>query len=122
MSSWTPYQHLINLQLDAEAATGGVLWEKVLLEISENSQENTCASASFLMKLQAPVCNFIKKRDSGTLSSCEFCEISKNTFFTEYLRATASLDERLMNLQFRSCVLCKTSSWHDILLSLPSRH
>ena len=27
-----------------EAATGGVLWKKVFLEISENSQENTCAS------------------------------------------------------------------------------
>ena len=25
--------------------------------------------------------------------SCEFCEISKNTFFTEHLRATASIDE-----------------------------
>ena len=24
--------------------------------------------------------------------SCEFCGISKNTFFTEYLRATASWD------------------------------
>ena len=27
--------------------------EKVLLEISQNSQENTCARVSFLMKLQA---------------------------------------------------------------------
>ena len=25
--------------------------------------------------------------------SCEFCEISKNTFFTEHLLATASLDD-----------------------------
>ena len=32
---------------DTEAATGDVLWEKVFLEISENSQENTCARASF---------------------------------------------------------------------------
>ena len=30
-----------------KAATGGVLQEKMLLEISQNSQENTCASASF---------------------------------------------------------------------------
>ena len=36
-----------------EAATGGVLLEKVFLEISQNSQENTCAKASFLIKLQA---------------------------------------------------------------------
>ena len=33
-------------------ATGGVLLEKVFLEISQNSQENTCARVSFLIKLQ----------------------------------------------------------------------
>ena len=33
-----------------EAATGGVLSEKVLLEISQNSQENACARVSFLKK------------------------------------------------------------------------
>ena len=30
----------------SEAATGGVMSEKVFLEISKNSQENTCARAS----------------------------------------------------------------------------
>ena len=35
-----------------EAATGGVLQEKVFLEISQNSQEKTCARFSFLTKLQ----------------------------------------------------------------------
>ena len=34
------------------ATTGGVLLEKVLLEISKNSQENTCGKVSFLIKLQ----------------------------------------------------------------------
>ena len=33
--------------------------KKVFLEISQNSQENTCTEASFLIKLQA---NFIKKQ------------------------------------------------------------
>ena len=37
----------------SEAATGGVLWKKVFLEISQNSQENTCVRVSFLIKLQA---------------------------------------------------------------------
>ena len=36
---------------DSEAATRGVLQEKVFLEISQNSQENTCARVSFLIKL-----------------------------------------------------------------------
>ena len=35
-------------------------------------------------------CNFIKKETLVRVFSCEFCEISKNTFFTEHLRATAS--------------------------------
>ena len=33
-----------------EAPTRGVLWKKVFLEISQNSQENTCARVSFLIK------------------------------------------------------------------------
>ena len=36
-----------------EAATRGVMWKKVLWEISQNLQENTCARDSFLIKLQA---------------------------------------------------------------------
>ena len=34
-----------------EAATAGVLWKKVFLEISQNSQENTCGRVSFLITL-----------------------------------------------------------------------
>ena len=66
----------------AEAATWGVLWKKVFLEISQNSQENACARASFLTKLQA---------------SCEFCDISKSTFFTENLWTSAS-EESIFSL------------------------
>ena len=33
----------------------------VFLKISRNSPENTCARASFLIKLQASACNFIKR-------------------------------------------------------------
>ena len=35
--------------------------------------------------------NFIKKENLAQVFSCELCEISKNTFFTEHLRATASV-------------------------------
>ena len=73
---------------NAEAATSGVPWKKVFLEISQNSKENTCATVSFLIKLQA--CNFIKKDTLAQVFSCEFCEISQNTFFTEHLWTTAS--------------------------------
>ena len=36
-----------------EAATRGFLYKSVFLEISQNSQENTCARISFLIKSQA---------------------------------------------------------------------
>ena len=50
--------------------------KKVFLEISQNSQENACARESLFYWS----CRF----------SCEFCKISKNTFLTEHLWATAS--------------------------------
>ena len=40
--------------------------------------------------LSLEACNFIKKETLAQVFSCEFCEISKNTFFTEHLLATAS--------------------------------
>ena len=54
--------------------------KKVLLEISQNSQENTCARVSFLLRLQAFGLQLYQKRDSG----------KRNTFSTEHLRETAS--------------------------------
>ena len=41
--------------------------------MSQKSQENTCASVSFL--------NFIKKETLTQVFSCEFCEIFENNFF-----------------------------------------
>ena len=39
----------------SEVATRGVLWKKVFLEISQNSQETTCSRVSFFnIKLQPP--------------------------------------------------------------------
>ena len=76
---------LLEQMQHSEAATRGVLQQKVFLEISQNSQQNICARVSFLIKL-----NFIKKQTLAQVFSCEFCEIYKNTFLTEHLRATVS--------------------------------
>ena len=38
----------------------------------------------------AQACNFIKKETLTQVFSCEFCKISKNTFFTEHLWTIAS--------------------------------
>ena len=40
---------------------------------------------------RAEACNFIKKEILAQVFSCEFCKISKNTFFTEHLWTTASV-------------------------------
>ena len=77
------------LECIPEAATRGPLRKKVFLEISQNSQENTCARVFFKIRPQA--CNFTKKETPAQVFSCGFCEISKNTFFTEQLWATASV-------------------------------
>ena len=69
---------VINYLENSEAIPWGVLCKKVFLEILQNSQENTFARVSFLITLQA------------CLRSPEFCEISKNTFFTEHIWATVS--------------------------------
>ena len=37
----------------SEAANGGALLENMFLQVLQNLQENTCARASFLIKLQA---------------------------------------------------------------------
>ena len=59
----------------------------MFLEISQNSKENACARVSFLI---------LEKRLCHTFS-CEFCEISQNTFFTEYIRETASACIKAVN-------------------------
>ena len=52
----------INATKPSEVVVRRCSTEKVVLKISQNSQENTCVRLSFL---QPPACNF-KKRDSGT--------------------------------------------------------
>ena len=67
---------------DAEAVVLRCPVKKVFLKISQNSQENTCARVSLLIKLQA----------SGLVFSCEFCEIFKNIVFYRTPPATGCKD------------------------------
>ena len=63
----------------------------------ENSQENTCARASFSINVQALGLQLYWKRDSGTGVSSEFCKISKSTFSC---RATAMAASVLVQIIF----------------------
>ena len=64
----------------AEAVAQRYSVKKVFLEISQNLQENTCARVSFSIELQAEPATLLKKESLPQVFSCEYCEISKNTF------------------------------------------
>ena len=66
--------------LTSEAVVPRCSVKKVFLELSQNSQENTRARFSLLVKLQASSLQlyFIKKETLTQVISCEFY-ISKNT-------------------------------------------
>ena len=69
------------IQACPKSSRAEVSGKKVFLNISQNSQENTCARVSFLLKVQAEACKFIKKETLVQKISCELCEIFRNTFF-----------------------------------------
>ena len=67
----------------------------VLENFAKFTGKHLCQSLFFnkvadLRKTPPMACNFIKKDTLAQVFSCEFCEIFKNTFFTEHLRLTAS--------------------------------
>ena len=71
-------------KLKAEAVVRRCSVKKVFFKIFLNSQENTCARASFL---QSQECNFIKIESLTQAFSYELCKhLSKNTFFKERIR------------------------------------
>ena len=63
----------------------------VLRNITKFTGKHLCQSLFFNKVSEA--CNFIKKEKLAQVFSCEFCEISKNIFFTEHLWTTASEDK-----------------------------
>ena len=70
-----------------EAVTRRVLWIKVFLKISLNSQENTCARFSVLIKLQTSI--LLKKRLWRRCFSVNFKKFFRTAFLTEQLRVSA---------------------------------
>ena len=74
----------------SEVATGVVPAKKsVLKNFAIFTGKNLCQSL-FLIKLQAQAWNLLIKETLAQVFPCEFCEVFKNTFFTEHLRMTAS--------------------------------
>ena len=74
-------------KLFPEAATRGFLLKKVLLKISQNSQENTCVGVFYNKVLDLRPA--AQKETLAQVFSCEFYEIFKNIFLTDQLQVTA---------------------------------
>ena len=86
----------------------------MLLENSQNSQEkNICDRVSFLIKLQAETCNFIKKRDSDSQKPeavARRCSVKKGVLrnFAKFRGKTPLLECLfLIKLQAETCNFVK---------------
>ena len=69
------------LKLLSEAVAPRCSVKKVFLNISQNSQENTCARVSLLITLL----NFVKRETLAQVSSVKFVKFLRTLFFTKHL-------------------------------------
>ena len=75
--------------------------QKVVLRNFTKFTGKQLCQCLFLKKLQG--LQLIKNETLTHVFSCEFCEISKKTFFIEHLRTTASLNSNKVMLNMFSC-------------------
>ena len=86
-----PYQRFREKVSEVQKQPPDVLRKKgVLRNVAKFTRKHLCQSL-LLIKLQAwSLQLYIKKEILVQVFSCEFCQISKNTFCTDYLWTTAS--------------------------------
>ena len=87
----------------------------------------------FLKSYRPQACNFIKKVSLAQVFSCEFCEISKNTYFyrTPLVAASANISETYERCFYKQiqtyfdeifsifqCGFCKRFKAHHCLVSM----
>ena len=63
---------------------------------------------------RAEVCNFIKKETLAQVLSCELCEVSKNTFFTNCLL----FSQKTSIIVFNRALNTRLNTFFDVALSL----
>ena len=104
-----------------EAATRGVLCKKVFLEISQNSQENTCGRVSFLINLQARPATLLKKRRWHRYFPVNFAKFLRTTFLQNF---SVRLLLQLKSLQLKTFKInallffLLTRTWKSFYLTL----
>ena len=64
-------------------------FHKVFLTISQNSSKTSVLKSLFNKVAGLMMCNFFKKKNSGTGFSCKFAKIFKKTYFVEHSRTDA---------------------------------
>ena len=119
------HRHISGLD-SSEAVVRRCPIKKLFLKISQNTRENTCTRVSFLIKMQASDCNFIKKEtltqvlwnDSSFWYCCRSCRQRcsiKNSCFWKFLKIyrKTSAPKPLFNkvVCFRSTILLKKRVW-----------
>ena len=95
--------------------------KKILIKISQYSQENTCTRVSFSVKLLASASNFIKRRDSGAdillyiLQNFQehlFCRVSANDWFCWIVSLIFTVNTLISFKEYRlvNCVRWKSEN------------
>ena len=74
----------------------------VLRNFAKFTGKHLCQSL-FFNKVAGLACSFMKQETLTQVFSCDFCQISKNTFFTEHLWATASCSRPELICLLNSC-------------------
>ena len=102
---------------NSEAVVRRCSVKKVFLELSQNSQENTCARFFVLVKLQASSLQlyFIKKETLTQVISCEFY-ISKNTSGGCFCHLSKYFDKLYGNIVHKMQI--QMSNFSQVLASL----
>ena len=119
-------------RLKAEAVARWLSVKKMFLEVSLNSQENTCAKVSFL---QPQACNFIKIESLTQVFSCQFCKQFYNkclfwrtSLVTTSVKACNFTKKRLCKISLCRWLFCKNNDTincddnNDAICSLTLRH
>ena len=68
-----------------------VFWKKGVLRYFAKFTGKHLYQSLFINKVAGLTCNFIKKESLAQVFSCEFCKISKNTFFYRTPQVAASI-------------------------------
>ena len=77
------------------------------------SSPQTTQESMYIQK----ACNCIKKETLAQVLSGQFCEISKNPFFTEHLWTTASVNIIKIQLTFKGRIFCIVIIFYRIISS-----